>query len=198
MDVKRKVISTVKEENLEEKNPVDNSEGLAEEQEVEETMSSDDLILQQHTRIAELESEMKQIQDQHLRKAADMENMRKRLLREREQLFQSAREAAVNEFLPVSDDLIRTLDAMKDGDAKDAYVEGIQLVADKFDQVLAKYEVSRIDQTGVPFDVDLHDAMMRIKPEDESIESGTVLQVIENGYTIGDRTLRHAKVIVSE
>lgn len=188
----------MKEENLEEQNPVENANELAEGQEGTETMSSDDLILQQHTRINELEAEIKQIQDQHLRKAADMENMRKRLVREREQLFQSAREAAVNEFLPVSDDLIRTLDAMKDGDAKDAYVEGIQLVADKFDQVLAKYEVSRIDQTGVPFDVDLHDAMMRIKPKDESVESGTVIQVIENGYTIGDKTLRHAKVIVSE
>ena len=188
----------MKEENLDEQNRVENSEEFAGEQEGNETVTSDDLILQQHTRIAELEAEIEQIKDQHLRKAADLENMRKRLQREREQLFQSAREAAVNEFLPVSDDLVRTLDAMKDGDAKDAYVEGIQLVADKFDQVLARYEVARIDQTGVPFDVDLHDAMMRIKPEDDSVESGTVLQVIENGYTIGDKTLRHAKVIVSE
>ena len=194
----------MKEEKFDENRPVENSEELAEEQQnldsgdTREEVSSDDLILQQHAKIAEMEAELEQLRNQHLRKAADMDNMRKRLLREKEQLFQSAREAAINEFLPVSDDLVRTLDAMKEGDAKDAYIEGIQLVADKFDQVLAKYEVTRIDQTGVPFDVDLHDAMMRIKPEDDSVESGTVLQVIENGYTMGGKTLRHAKVIVSE
>jgi molecular chaperone GrpE len=64
--------------------------------------------------------------------------------------------------------------------------------------VLTKHDVERINQTGVPFDVDLHDAMMRQKAEDGSVESGTVLQVIENGYRMGDKTLRHAKVIVSE
>src|SRR5690625_7732423 len=87
---------------------------------------------------------------------------------------------------------------MKQGDANDAYVEGLQLVADKFDQVLAKYEVTRIDETGVPFDVDLHDAMMRVKPEDDSVESGTVLQVRENGHIMAGKTLRNAKAIVSE
>ena len=191
----------MKEEKFDENRPVENSEELAEEQQNldnQDEVSSDDLILQQHAKIAEMEAELEQLRNQHLRKAADMDNMRKRLLREKEQLFQSAREAAINEFLPVSDDLVRTLDAMKQGDANDAYVEGIQLVADKFDQVLAKYEVTRIDETGVPFDVDLHDAMMRVKPEDDSVESGTVLQEIENGYTMGGKTLRHAKVIVSE
>jgi len=156
------------------------------------------IIEAQQSRILSLENEIELIKENHLRKAAEMENMKKRLQRERQQFFQIAKERAIQDFLPVSDDLLRTLDAMKEGGAHDAYIDGIELVASKFDEVLTKHDVERIDQTGVPFDVDLHDAMMRQKAADDSVESGTVLQVIENGYRMGDKTLRHAKVIVSE
>lgn len=156
------------------------------------------IIEAQQSKILSLENEIEQIKENHLRKAAEMENMKKRLQRERQQFFQVAKERAIQDFLPVSDDLLRTLDAMKEGGAHDAYIDGIELVASKFDEVLTKHDVERIDQTGVPFDVDLHDAMMRQKATDDSVESGTVLQVIENGYRMGDKTLRHAKVIVSE
>lgn len=157
-----------------------------------------DIIEEQQSKIVNLENEIEQIKENHLRKAAEMENMKKRLQRERQQYFQIAKENAILDFLPISDDLLRTLEAMKEGGAHDAYVDGIELVANKFDEVLTKHDVVRIDQTGVSFDVDLHDAMMRQKADDESVESGTVLQVIENGYRMGDKTLRHAKVIVSE
>lgn len=157
-----------------------------------------DIIKEQQTKIVSLQNEIEQIKENHLRKAAEMENMKKRLQRERQQYFQLAKENAIMDFLPISDDLMRTLEAMKEGGADDAYVDGIELVANKFNEVLTKNDVERIDQTGVPFDVDLHDAMMRQSSEDKSVESGTILQVIENGYKIGDKTLRHAKVIVSE
>ena len=156
------------------------------------------IIEAQQSKILSLENEIELIKENHLRKAAEMENMKKRLQRERQQFFQIAKERAIQDFLPVSDDLLRTLDAMKEGGAHDAYIDGIELVASKFDEVLTKHDVERIDQTGVPFNVDLHDAMMRQKAADDSVESGTVLQVIENGYRMGDKTLRHAKVIVSE
>lgn len=156
------------------------------------------LIQDQQRRIQELEEELQRVKDTHLRKAAELDNMRKRLNRDRELVYQGARETAIMEILPVNDDLHRTLDAMKQANAEKSYLEGVQLVASKFDNILAKHDVKRIDETGVPFDVDLHDAMLRQKPEDESIESGIVLQVLENGYQMGDRTVRHAKVIVSE
>jgi molecular chaperone GrpE len=165
------------------------------EEEIEDT---DQLIEEQQKRINELEEELEKIKDSQLRKAAEMENMRKRMRRDREQIFQTAREAALEAFLPINDDLIRTLQAMKENDANSSYVDGVQLIANKFEDVLEKHDVERIDETGVPFDVDLHDAMLRQKPEDDSVESGTVLQVLENGYRIGDKILRHAKVIVSE
>lgn len=164
----------------------------------EEIDDTDQLIEEQQKRINELEEELQKVKDSQLRKAAEMDNMRKRMRREREQIFQTAREAALEAFLPINDDLVRTLQAMKENEADSSYVDGVQLIANKFEDVLKKHDVKRIDETGVPFDVDLHDAMLRQKPEDDSIESGTVLQVLENGYRIGDKTLRHAKVIVSE
>lgn len=174
------------------------SEELEEALSNEEIDDTDQLIIEQQNRINELEEELEKVKDSQLRKAAEMDNMRKRMHREREQVFQTAREAALDAFLPINDDLVRTLQAMKDNDADSSYVDGVQLIANKFEDVLEKHNVKRIDQTGVPFDVDLHDAMLRQKPEDDTIESGTVLQVLENGYRIGDKTLRHAKVIVSE
>jgi molecular chaperone GrpE len=185
----------------EEQNP-GNEEAELNEQEAASAEESnndlDELLLQQQNRIEELEEEVRKSKETHLRKAAEMENFKKRLQRERDQIIERAREAAVDAFLPVNDDLLRTLEALEKTDADPSYLDGIKMVASKFEDVLKRYGVERIDQTGVPFDVDLHDAMMRQKPEDDSIESGTVLQVLENGYRIGDKTLRHAKVIVSE
>ncbi|PWN06732.1 nucleotide exchange factor GrpE [Rhodohalobacter mucosus] len=159
---------------------------------------TDEILLEQQQKINELEAELQEVKDNQLRKAAEMENFRKRLLRDRDQMSRMAKETAVEAFLPVYDDLLRTIEALDNADAGKAYLEGIRLVANKFEEVLHHFNVEKIDETGVPFDVDLHDAMMRQKPEDDSIESGTVLQVFENGYKMGDKTLRHAKVIVSE
>mgnify|MGYP006273644403 FL=1 len=158
----------------------------------------DQLVEEQHQRIQELQEEVERLKDAQLRRTAEMDNMRKRVRRDREQIFQAARESALESFLPIYDDLIRTLQAMKESDQDSSYLDGVQLIANKFENVLDKHNVERIDETGVPFDVDLHDALMSQKPEDDSVESGTVLQVLESGYKIGDKTLRHAKVIVSE
>lgn len=158
----------------------------------------DELVEEQQKKINELEEELQSIKDNHLRKAAEMENFKKRLQRERDQVFQKSRESAIEAFLPINDDLRRTLEALEKANADQSFVDGVRLVADKFQDVLDRYNVERIDEEGVPFDVDIHDAMLRQPANDNSIESGTVLQVLESGYRIGDKTLRHAKVIVSE
>lgn len=149
-------------------------------------------------RVRQLEEEMEKLKDAQLRKAADLENMRKRLNRERDLIYQMARESAVEAFLPVSDDLTRTMKAMEDDPKAASYLDGIKLLSDKFDGVLSRYGVERIDQDGVPFDVNIHDAMLIQKAPDEDTDSGVVLQIVENGYKMGEKTLRHAKVIVSE
>lgn len=157
-----------------------------------------DLLVERDRLIAGLEKELQSAREGRLRKAAELENVKKRVQRDRAQMFETARADALEEFLPINDDLRRTLKAFDEAEVNQNFMDGVSLVADKFEEVLKKYGVERIDEEGVPFDVDLHDAMMRQKPEDDSIESDMVLKVLENGYRMGDRTIRHAKVIVSE
>lgn len=158
----------------------------------------DSLIIELQNRINELEAEIQEARDAGLRRAAEMENLRKRLQREKQQIFEQAKISALEDFLPINDDLIRTVKAVEESDADESIIEGIQLIANKFNAVLEKKGVERIDETGVPFDVNLHDALFRQKPGDETTDSDIVLQVVENGYKIDDKTMRHAKVIVSE
>lgn len=156
------------------------------------------LLLDRDHSIENLEQQVSELRDTVLRKAAELDNYRKRVQRERSQIYNSAKASALEDFLAISDDLTRTLHAIKEIEVPESFLEGITLLANKFDEVLKKQGVVRIDEEMVPFNVDLHDAMMRQKPEDESIESNTVLKVIENGYIIDGRVVRHAKVIVSE
>lgn len=149
-------------------------------------------------RIEELEAELANTKDSLLRKAAELENMRKRVQRERLQIFEEAKAGALEDFLPVNDDLMRTMQAAEETELDENFMKGLKLVADKFNDVLSKHGVQRIDESGVPFDVNLHDAMMKQPSSDKDMGSDMVLQVIESGYRIGDRTIRHAKVIVSE
>lgn len=156
------------------------------------------LLNERDQKIEELQKQFDEAKNAHLRKAAELENYRKRVQRERTQIFETAKANALEDFLFINDDLHRTLKAAEDLEVDQTFLDGVELVADKFEEVLKKHGVVRIDEEMVPFDVDLHDAMMRQKPEDEGVNSDMVLQIIENGYRIGDRTIRHAKVIVSE
>jgi molecular chaperone GrpE len=149
-------------------------------------------------KIEELENELASAKDGLLRKAAELENVRKRVQRERVQLFEEAKAGALEDFMPIADDLLRTLKAAEESEIEDSFLEGVTLVAEKFKSVLEKHGVERIDATGVPFDVNLHDAMMKQPASDDDTGSDVVLQVLESGYKIGNRTIRHAKVIVSE
>lgn len=157
-----------------------------------------ELLEEKDSLIEELEQELDEAKDTHLRKAAELENVKKRVQRERTQIYESARANALEDFLPVNDDLRRILKAFDEAEVNENFMDGVRLVAEKFEEVLKKHGIERIDEEMVPFDVDLHDAMMRQKPEDEDIGSDMVLKVLENGYRLGDKTIRHAKVIVSE
>lgn len=143
-------------------------------------------------------AEIASLKDQLLRRTAEMENMRKRQSRERVQLFEDAQVQALREFLPINDDLERALAAVDPQQVPEAFLNGIKLVADKFSNVLAAYGMSPIHETGVPFDVNLHEALLRQPAPTPETASNTVLMVLEPGYKLRDRVIRHAKVIVSE
>ena len=160
--------------------------------------SNEEVKDEKELRIEELEAEIAVVKDTMLRKAAEIENVRKRVQKERYQLREQVKAEAMQDFLPLNDDLLRTLDASKDSSVDENFLAGVEMVSQKFAEILAKHGIEKIDDTGVPFDVNLHDALLRQPATDEKTPSDTVLQVLERGYRMGEKVIKHAKVIVSQ
>lgn len=148
--------------------------------------------------LEESKSELQKSRDTLLRKAAEFENLKKRTQKEKARFFEDARMEAVEVFLPLREDLKRSIDTASDQHSDHGLIEGLKLVMKNFDRILQRYGLETIEDTGVPFDVDLHDALLTQPSSDGNTEKNTVLQILEPGYKIGERIIKHAKVIVSQ
>jgi len=145
-----------------------------------------------------VQAELQQLKDQLIRVMADNQNIKRRAESDRLRFFEEAKGRYINMFLPIFDDLSRSVAMSETVEVPEAFLNGLKLVTQKFDQVFERERVERIDQTLVPFNVDIHEALMRQPAPDSSVEPDTVLQVFEPGYKIGGKVIKHAKVIVSE
>ncbi len=125
---------------------------------------------------------------------ADFENYRKRAAREQERLVAHAHERLVRELLPILDDLERALEAAERHEEA-TLVEGVKLVEQSLRNALAKEGLAEIETDG-DFDPHVHEALLT-RPGDGA-EAGSVLEVVQRGYRVGDRVVRPAKVIVAE
>jgi molecular chaperone GrpE len=144
------------------------------------------------TRLAEVEKERDEHLDDLRRVAAEFENYRKRVARDQQSLAARAHERLVKELLPVLDDLERALEAC---DSEPGSVEdGVRLVHRELSDALAKEGLSEIETNG-RFDPHVHEALLS-QPSDK--EEGTIVDVLQKGYRLGDRVLRPARVIVSQ
>ncbi len=157
-----------------------------------------ELLVEKDNTIQKLNYEVEEQKETALRKTAELDNVKKRTQRERFQHNEEAKIEAIRKFLPLREDLQRTLNAAEGLEIDEKFLEGVQMVADKFESVLEEYGVEPIEEVMVPFDVDLHDAMLRQPAEDDNVDSNTVLQVVETGYKVGEKVIKHAKVIVSQ
>jgi len=149
-----------------------------------------------------LQEERDELNDRLLRKTAEFENFRRRMDREKKRRHRAGKERVVELMLEVLDDFERSLDAADDledsDDVESAYESlkgGVEMVFRKFQDQLESLGVEPIEAKGKPFDEQYHEAMMR-QPTDEA-EPGMVLQEIRKGYTMGDRVLRHSRVVVA-
>jgi molecular chaperone GrpE len=128
------------------------------------------------------------------RTKADFENFRKRAIRDQERLVAHAHERLVKELLPVLDDLERALEAAE-GHEEATLVEGVKLVQGALRKALEKEGLAEIEAEGA-FDPHVHEAVLT-QPGNGK-ESGSVLEVVQRGYRLGDKIVRPAKVIVAE
>jgi molecular chaperone GrpE len=125
---------------------------------------------------------------------ADFENYRKRAVRDQERLVAHAHERLVRELLPILDDLERALEAGEQHEEA-KLVDGVKLVEKALRSALAKEGLVEIETDG-PFDPHVHEALLA-QPSPDA-EPGSVLEVVQRGYRVGDRVVRPARVIVAE
>jgi len=153
------------------------------------------------SRIAELESQIADLTDRLLRSHAEIDNIRKRAEREKSDTAKYAISKFAGDVVTVGDNFGRAVAALPPGAADNdpalkSLLDGVQMMEREFLNVLERHGVKRIDPTGQPFNPHLHQAVMEQPNTD--VPSGTVLQVFQAGYTIEDRVLRPAMVVVSK
>ena len=144
-------------------------------------------------RLAEAEAERDGYLDRLQRLAADFENYRKRTARDLASLVARAHERLVKELLPVLDDLERALQAAAEHEEA-KLEEGVRLVERELRKALSREGLVEIETNG-RFDPHVHEALLS-QPSEE--EEGSVLEVLQKGYRLGDRVLRPARVVVSQ
>jgi molecular chaperone GrpE len=140
--------------------------------------------------------EVRQLQDRILRQAAEMENTRKRLEREKSEGINFANECLIRELLPVIDNLERALQHGEKDTKGKGLLEGIKMTLKNFGDVLGKFGCTPFESVGKTFDPNFHEAVMQ--QESSEYPEKTILQELQKGYTLRDRLVRPAMVIVSK
>lgn len=167
---------------------------LLEEDGVEEEAVKEPPTVEEQLEAAKLEAE--DYKDRWLRSQAEFANARKRMERQRTELYATATADVIKNLLPILDDYGRALENVPEAISEDSWLEGIQLVQRKLNGILETYNVTLIAAVGEPFDPNVHEAISQ-EPSDEH-ESGVVCRELQTGYKIGDRVIRPSLVIVAE
>ena len=155
-----------------------------------------DQLAQRRAQINALIAEKASLYDKLLRGQAEFENYRKRVERERSELYQRGRDDVLLQFLPVVDNFERALSSLEtsEGD-EEALRHGVELIHKQFKDALSKFGLEAVDAVGQVFDPHVHEAVTTEATDKH--EENTVIEEFQRGYRIGDRLLRPAKVKVA-
>lgn len=146
--------------------------------------------------IANLEAQLSEKDDRHLRLHAEFENFKRRNNREKLELMSTAGRKTMQALLPVLDDFARAAkQAESDPDTRKVWESGVGLIVKKLLKALEGQGLKRMVSTGETFDADLHEAITEI-PNPEM--AGKVVDTVEDGYSLNDKIIRHAKVVVGK
>jgi molecular chaperone GrpE len=145
----------------------------------------------------QLNAKLAELQDKYLRLAAEFDNFRKRTLREKIELTQTAGDTLLKDLLPVVDDFERGLDIVESSSDIDAVKTGMTLIYNKLKEFLTNNGVSEISAAKEQFDADKHEAVTKI-PAPSGDLKGKVVDVIQKGYVLRDKIIRYPKVVVGE
>ncbi len=144
-----------------------------------------------------LKAEVEKEKKVYLFLMAEFDNFRKRTLKEKSELIKNAAESAFKGLLPIVDDFERAIKASGDSEEASPIKEGMELIYKKLKKYMEQNGVKEMDPEDREFDADKHEAISAVPVPDESLK-GKILDTVEKGYTINDKVLRHAKVVVGQ
>jgi len=152
-------------------------------------------IVEEITIEEQLKEDLAKEKDKFLRLFAEFENFKKRTSKERMDLFKTAGQDVIVSLLPVIDDFDRALKEISKSEHKESF-KGVELISNKFRETLKNKGLEEVETgQGDVFDADIHDAVTQIPAPDKKLK-GKIIDVIEKGFKLGDRIIRHPKVVV--
>ena len=149
---------------------------------------------EKEARIAELEAQVAAQKDQYLRLYAEFDNYKKRTLKEKAELIQTAGKNVLEQMLPLIDDVERAMASVKNADSVDGVKEGVDLIYNKFVKFLDSNNVKEIETVGLPFNTDFHEAVAQVPMGED--KKGVVIDCTQKGYVMGEKVVRFAKVVI--
>lgn len=145
-------------------------------------------------KIAELEAQVAAQKDQYLRLYAEFDNYKKRTLKEKAELIQTAGKNVLEQMLPLIDDVERAMASVKTAESVDGVKEGVDLIYNKFVKFLDSNNVKEIETVGLPFNTDFHEAVAQVPMGED--KKGVVIDCTQKGYVMGEKVVRFAKVVI--
>ncbi len=188
-----------KEQNPGENTAFENDQEHSSQSQSAEQVSAEAETLSEETKeqseLDKLRAEAADWKDKYVRLYAEFENFRTRTSKEKVVLISTASEGLMKDLLPVLDDFERSLKAMETAADVQSLREGVELVFHKFSGILQQKGLKAMEAVGKPFDADFHEAITQFPAPDPS-QKGLVIDEVEKGYSLHDKTIRFAKVII--
>ncbi|HSW68176.1 MAG TPA: nucleotide exchange factor GrpE [Bacteroidales bacterium] len=147
--------------------------------------------------VIELQEKNSDLNNKFLRLFSEFDNFRKRTMKEKADLIKTASEEVTVSLLPVIDDMERALNSLNnDSESSNAYYEGFKLIYNKMNNILKQRGLEEIEAMGHTFDTDLHEAIGQMPALSEEFK-GTVAEVVQKGFLLNGKVIRHAKVVTA-
>jgi molecular chaperone GrpE len=143
------------------------------------------------------EAELLELKDKHIRLQAEFDNYRKRTLKERMELLKTASESLLISILPVIDDFDRAMQTLNMMEEENHLKDGVKLIYSKFQDFLKQNGVKEIEAKEKSFDTDLHEAITKIPAPNDELK-GKIVDVVQKGYFLNDKVIRHSKVVIGD
>lgn len=178
----------------------DTEETIEDQPQVDQCLEESALLTREEELEQQLEEAKAQIEvqnDKYLRLAAEFDNYRKRTLKEKADLILNGGEKSISNILPIVDDLERAIATMNTATDVEAVKTGVELIFSKFLAILAQNGVKPIETANQSLDTDYHEAVAVI-PAPAEEQKGKILDCVQTGYTLNEKVLRHARVVVGE